>query len=135
MINRNLSRLALILLISLILITTVFAIAAGNTVPVTHLTDQRSGVVASELAPPECGSIRSSLTSVIVCTGGNCNGTQENDLILGSPYADNIKGKNGDDCILGGDGDDDTISGDNGEDVCIGGAGNDTFKKCETEIQ
>ena len=48
---------------------------------------------------------------------------------------DNIKGKNGNDCILGGDGDDDTISGDNGNDVCIGGPGNDVFKKCETEIQ
>ena len=131
MIKRNIPRLALILLILLIFITAVYAVAAGNTVPVTHLTDQGSAVTASELAPPECDSIRSTLITVVLCTGGNCNGTQGNDLILGSPYADDIKGKNGDDCILGGDGDDDTISGDNGNDVCIGGSGNDTyFKKC-----
>lgn len=113
----------------------VTALAATNIVPVKHLTDQKTAIIASELAPPECGSIRSTLTSIVVCTGGICNGTNANDLILGSPNADNIKGKNGNDCILGGDGDDNTISGDNGTDVCIEGAGNDVLKKCETEIQ
>ena len=133
--RRNTIRLTLFLFVGLTLITAISAYAATNTVPVTYLMDRSSPVLVSELAPAACGSIRNSLTTVIECTGGNCNGTQGNDLILGSPYADNIKGKNGDDCILGGDGDDDTISGDNGEDVCIGGAGNDTFKKCETELQ
>jgi Ca2+-binding RTX toxin-like protein len=133
--KKNFSRLALILFVLLVFITAISAYASTNIVPRTYLMDQSSPIAASELAPAECGSIRSALTTVVQCTGGNCNGTQGNDLILGSPNADNIKGKNGDDCILGGDGDDDTISGDNGNDVCIGGAGNDVFKKCETEIQ
>ena len=133
--RKNFTKLAFILFIALTLITAISAYAATNNVPSTHLMDQSSPIAASELAPVACGSIRSSLTTVVQCTGGNCNGTQGNDLILGSPNADNIKGKNGDDCILGGDGDDDTISGDNGTDVCVGGAGNDVFKKCETEIQ
>ena len=133
--KKNFTRLALILFVVLAFVTAFSAYAATNIVPRTYLMDQSSSIAASELAPPECGSIRSTLTTVVQCTGGNCNGTQGNDLILGSPNADNIKGKNGNDCILGGDGDDDTISGDNGDDVCIGGAGNDTFKKCEVEIQ
>jgi Ca2+-binding RTX toxin-like protein len=132
--RRNITRLALFLFVVLTLITAISAYAATNTVPTTHLMDQSSPILVSELAPAACGNIRNSLTTVVQCTGGNCNGTQGNDLILGSPYADNIKGKNGDDCILGGDGDD-SISGDNGTDVCIGGNGNDSFKKCETDIQ
>jgi Ca2+-binding RTX toxin-like protein len=133
--RRNIIRLALFLFVILTLITAISAYAATNTVPMTRLMDRSSPILASDLAPAACGDIRGTLTTVIECTGGNCNGTQGNDLILGSPYADNIKGKNGNDCILGGDGDDDTISGDNGTDVCIGGGGNDAFKKCETEIQ
>ena len=83
--KRNFTRLALILLIVLALITAISAYAASNVVPRTYLMDQSSAIAASELAPAECGSIRSALTTVVQCTGGNCNGTQGNDLILGSP--------------------------------------------------
>ena len=75
------------------------------------------------------------LNAIVVCTGGKCNGTKADELIIGTNGYDDISGKNGNDCIIGGGGDDD-IEGDNGTDVCIGGPGNDTFSnKCETQIQ
>jgi Ca2+-binding RTX toxin-like protein len=58
------------------------------------------------------------------------------DLVLGTAAANpNLRGMNGDDCILGGGGDD-VLRGDGGTDVCIGGPGTDTFHAtCETQIQ
>ena len=126
MIKFNTPRLALILLAALIFITAIYAIAAGNTVPETRLTDQSSAVPASAIAPPECDSIRYSLEAVVVCTGGVCNGSNANELIFGTNGNDTINGKNGDDCIVGGDGGD-IISGDNGNDVLVGGPGSDTL--------
>ena len=102
------------------------ALAAANIVPVTRLSDQSRGMVASDLAPPECDSIRSSLGAVIVCTGGSCSGSNGNELILGTAGDDVIDGKNGDDCIVGGDGND-TLNGDNDNDVLVGGPGSDTL--------
>jgi Ca2+-binding RTX toxin-like protein len=124
--------LVFILLGILVIISVGFAFAANIVVPTTRLTDQTRGIDPNELKPAACSGLN--LTSIVVCNGGNCNGTNASELILGTSGYDNIKGKNGDDCIVGGDGDDD-ISGDNGTDVCVGGPGNDTFNKCETEIQ
>jgi Ca2+-binding RTX toxin-like protein len=133
MIHMKASRLIFILLVALILVTTGFAIAANNVVPVTHLTDQTTAIDANALKPAACSAI--TLNAIVICTGGKCNGTNSDELIIGTSGYDDIKGKNGDDCIIGGDGDDD-ISGDNGTDVCIGGPGNDSFtNKCETQIQ
>jgi len=126
MIKQNISRLALILLVLLIFITAVYTSAAGNTVPVTHLTDQSSAVPASAIAPPECDSVRYSLEAVVVCGGGVCNGSNANELIFGTTGNDTIDGKNGADCIIGGGGDD-ILSGDNGNDVLVGGPGTDTL--------
>lgn len=62
----------------------------------------------------------------IVCTGGPCAGTLGNDVILGSPLADDIRGRAGDDIICGGGGDD-IIRGGAGADHLFGQAGADTI--------
>lgn len=119
-----------IVLTALILLGAVNAIAASNTMTSTHLSEQSTSITINDKKPAICTM---TLTAIVICTGGSCNGSNANDLILGSAGYDSIKAKNGDDCIVAGDGDDD-ISGDNGTDVCIGGPGNDIFDKCETEI-
>jgi Ca2+-binding RTX toxin-like protein len=128
-------RLIPFMLACLVLASVVTAVAASNTVPVTHLGDQRDAVDANALKPPECAALN--LTSIVVCprTGGNCDGTDASDLIIGSPYADNITANKGDDCLVGGGGDD-FLKGEQNTDVCIGGPGNDSFHpSCETQIQ
>ena len=123
---KRLRKIVLIVLLSLIAMGVVSALAAGNNVPVTRLMDQSRSVIASELAPSECNSIRNTLERIIVCTGGICNGSNANELILGTPGSDVIDGKNGDDCIVGGGGDD-TLAGNNGNDILVGGPGSDTL--------
>lgn len=87
-------------------------LAAANNIPVTFL------------APPECNSIKAGLGAVVVCSGGDCSGSNVNELILGIAGNDVIGGKNGDDCIVGGSGDD-VLNGDNDNDVLVGGLGSD----------
>lgn len=135
MTSRLLVLLSLISLLALVCASVMSAFAAGNTVPVTRLTDQSHAITANALKPPECAALN--LVRIVVCPsgGGNCNGTNQADLVLGSPNVDNINGRQGNDCILGGGGDD-TINGFVGNnDVCIGGPGNDTFLACETIYQ
>jgi Ca2+-binding RTX toxin-like protein len=135
MIYRNILRLAYISLAGLILFSIYFAIAANNVVPVTYLTDQSQIVTANELKPAACSAI--TVTTIVYCpvTGGNCDGTDTSELIIGSSANDNIRGGKGDDCILGGDGND-NIRGEQHTDVCIGGPGTDSFHpSCETEIE
>jgi Ca2+-binding RTX toxin-like protein len=126
MLMKNLRTILLLVLPILIIMGVATALAAANIVPVTHLSDQSRGMVASDLAPSECNSIRASLETVIVCAGGSCSGSNGNDLILGTAGNDMIDGKNGDDCIIGGDGDD-MLYGDNENDVLVGGPGSDTL--------
>jgi len=109
-------------LIALILISTVTAIAASNTIPATHLTSQGRSIGINDLKPSACAGI--SLTN-LVTGSGVITGTAGNDLILGSSGADEIDGLGGDDCIVGG----------GGIDTCTGGLGTDIFVSCETEIQ
>ncbi len=104
--------------------------AAANTVPFTHLDDDSSPITANDLAPSECDGM--TLTNIIV-VAGNGNGTNDNDLILGSSGDDSIRGLGGDDCIITGGGDD-FIQGGNGNDVCNGGDGIDSANRCETEL-
>jgi hypothetical protein len=129
---KNIPRLLFILFGILIITSVVFAFAANIIVPTTYLTDQTRSVDPNELKPAACSGI--TLNAIVICTGGICNGSNADELILGTAGDDNIKAKNGDDCIVGGGGDDD-ISGDNGTDVCIGGPDNDIFNKCEPAIQ
>jgi hypothetical protein len=110
----------------------VSAMAATNTVPASNAERDLSAITVDQKKPkPACNAI----TLTVLVTGGG-NGGNSNDLVIGTPAADNpLRGQNGDDCILGGAGND-TLRGDGGTDVCIGGAGTDTFHAtCETQIQ
>lgn len=113
------------ILLILIMISLATAVAAANIVPMTHMTDQTRAITLSELAPPECGSIRYTLEDIVECGGGNCSSNgNKNELILGTSGIDIIDGGNGDDCIVGGGGDD-QLYGNNGNDVLVGGPGSD----------
>jgi len=122
--RRKLIFLLAILLLLAVLFSTFIALTATNAVPPSGLSDTLIQVPASELAPPECDSIRSTLQTVLVCSGGYCTGSNANELILGTAGNDTIDGKNGDDCIIGGDGND-MLYGDNENDVLVGGPGID----------
>lgn len=115
----------------LIIITSMTAIAATNTVPTTRVEDRSNSFNINYLKPSACAGI--TVTNLITGSG-TITGTSGNDLILGGSGADIIDGSGGDDCILGGGGND-QITGGNGSDICIGGAGTDTFTTCESEIQ
>jgi len=115
-----------VILLTLILISVITVLAAANIVPETRLMDQSSAIPVSVLAPPECDNIRYNLTAIVVCTGGNCSGSNANELMLGTTGNDSIDGKNGDDCIVGGEGAD-ALFGGHGNDVLVGGPGTDTL--------
>jgi len=133
MTNRTFRHIAVLLLITLILVSVGSAVAATNTVPASRLDEVSSAINANALKPASCSAIN--LTKIVVCSGaGACNGSNSNELILGTASADTIAGKGGKDCIVGGGGDDD-ITGSGGTDICIGGPGTDTFTACETQVQ
>lgn len=122
-------------LIGLIIVCVVTAVAAANSVASSRLSDQSLPIDINALKPPECASIN--LTSILIGSG-TINGTNANELILGSPLADTINAKAGSDCILGGGGNDNIDGGagggaGSGYDICIGGPGSDVFSKCEEE--
>ena len=145
---RNITVVILIGFFTLIVISVFNAVAASNTVPVTHADKDSFGLGVTELTPPQCAGM--GLTN-IVDYGAGQNGTAGNDLILGTYDGDTgINGGAGNDCILGGGGDDrwwlfiwwpglsggdgnDVIIGGPGTDVCYGGGGSDTYYGCETE--
>jgi Ca2+-binding RTX toxin-like protein len=105
----------------LILLAVSYALTAGNTVQTSAADELDEPVDPNQLAPPECSSL--GLTLVVVLS----NGTQANDLILGSASGDSLGGQNGTDCIVGGDGDD-SLRGLGDGDVLVGGAGNDDLR-------
>lgn len=108
------------------------AFAATNAVPASKAGRNVTTITVNQKKPqPACSPI----TPTTIVTGG-ANGGNSNDLVLGTAAAEaNLRGMNGDDCILGGGGND-ALRGDAGNDVCIGGPGTDTFNAtCETQIQ
>lgn len=132
MTNRTLVHITVLFLITLIVISLGSAVAAANTVPATRLDEVTSAINANALKPTACSAI--TLTKVVICTGGNCDGTAASELIIGTSGAERIRGRGGTDCIVGGDGDD-LLVGNGASDVCVGGPGIDTFNTCETQIQ
>ncbi|MEP7134239.1 MAG: hypothetical protein ABI904_04850 [Chloroflexota bacterium] len=132
MINRTFARFAVLLLIALIIVSAGSAVAATNTLPASRLDEVTSAINANALKPTVCSAI--ALTKIVICTGGNCDGTAASELIIGTSAGERIRGRGGTDCIVGGDGDD-LLVGNGASDVCIGGPGNDTFNTCETQIQ
>jgi Ca2+-binding RTX toxin-like protein len=127
-------KLPVIALIGLIIVSVITVVAAANSIASSRLSDQSLPIDINALKPPECAAIN--VTSIVIGSG-TINGTNANELILGSPLSDTIKGKAGSDCILGGGGNDDIDGGSgggaSGYDICIGGPGNDVFSKCEEE--
>lgn len=110
----------------------VSALAATNAVPASNAERDVSAISVDQKKPkPACNGI----TVTVLITGG-ANGGAGNDLVLGTAAANApLRGRGGNDCILGGGGND-TLRGDAGTDVCIGGPGTDTFQAtCETQIQ
>lgn len=133
MIRRINYRTTLWMLGVLIFVSTLAAVAAGNTVPTTRLSSSTSAMNANAIKPAACSALN--LTAIVICSGvGTCNGTGASELLLGTSAAETIRGRGGTDCIVGGDGDD-TLQGNGASDVCIGGPGTDTFVTCETQIQ
>ena len=119
-----------IVLAATLAISVIVGLTAANSVATSNAGDSSRAVTAEDLKPsPECAGI--TLSSVVVAS----NGTNGDDLLLGSAGVDNLDGKGGDDCILGGGGND-NLRGSGGTDVCVGGPGTDTFHpSCETQIQ
>lgn len=132
MIHRNIRRIFLSMLCALMIFSVASAYAANIVVPSTRLTNQASAVTANTLKPAACSAI--TLTRLVVCTGGNCDGTSADELLVGTAGGERIRGRGGSDCILGGGGDDDLV-GNGRSDVCIGGPGNDAFTTCEVSSQ
>jgi Ca2+-binding RTX toxin-like protein len=130
--QKKIRRLFFVTLGVAIILGIVSGFAANVAVPVTRLTNQARAVTANTLKPASCSAI--TLTTVVVCTGGNCDGSNANELLLGTANAERIRGRGGTDCILGGGGNDQLV-GNGSSDVCIGGSGTDTFTTCETQIQ
>ena len=135
--KKKLLIITLTFFLTILSISIVTALAAANTVPVTHVMDQTNNIAIWELAPPECGAVRVGLEAILICPPDcNSNGNT-NDLILGTDGDEIIDGGNGDDCIVGGGGND-QIYGANGNDVLIGGPGSDSLygegKKKDTDI-
>ncbi len=114
-------------LVFLVLLNSIYALTATNTVPESGLDYDVIPITANQAKPSDCASLI--LTSIIV----NDAGSSGNDLLLGTSNNDSLSGNDGDDCIYSGNGDD-TLDGGAGSDICIGGAGTDTFSNCEVEV-
>ncbi len=118
-------------LVTLVLFSTVTAIAATNTVPVSQIALETIPLTLNDLKPSSCAGL---FLTDLITGSGTITGTNGNDLILGSSSMDTIDGLGGNDCIVGGDGDD-VLTGGDGNDICLGGPGTDTFFNCEGESQ
>jgi hypothetical protein len=142
-------RCGVVMVLSLAALGAITALAAANAVPATKVGQSDHPVTVQQLAPPECASIAAGLTWPPVVGSGSFDGSSGNDLILGSPGVDTIRGRQGSDCIVGGGGDDDlqgnqgndvlvggadndALDGNQGTDICYGGSGTDTAQNCET---
>jgi Ca2+-binding RTX toxin-like protein len=119
-------RVALIAVAIAIVCTLALVLTAANVVPSTHVGRSQQGIGVQDLAPPECAGM--GLTTLVT----NGNGTNGNDLMLGTAGVDTLSGGRGDDCLVGGAGND-SLRGQNDVDVCIGGPGTDTYQQCETQ--
>lgn len=128
---RFIRRIVLLGLGLLMIVASVTAIAATNTIPPTRADLQTISFQINHLRPSACAGLS---LSNLVTGSGTLTGTEGNDLILASGAADTIYGMGGSDCIVGGGGDD-LIDGGADADLCVGGDGNDTFSNCEGENQ
>jgi Ca2+-binding RTX toxin-like protein len=112
-------------------VISVVAFAAANAVPATNADRFQTAIVPNALKPAACAGITVTTLRIV---SGIFNGTNADELILGSEGIDTIDGRAGTDCIVGGAGAD-VIRGGGQADVCIGGPGIDVFTSCQTQIQ
>jgi Ca2+-binding RTX toxin-like protein len=124
MYRRNFTRISFIGLTFLVILSTIGAFAAANSVPISYAMDTTIPIDQSQFIPSQCAGM--SFDDIIVGSE-DINGGPGNDLIYGSPGDDNIRGGMGDDCIIGGGGND-TLRGQNGDDLLIGGSGYDIIE-------
>ena len=131
--RRPVLSIAALLLVGLSAVS-MLGFTAANVVPPTRAGEMSKARAVGELAPPECAGV--GLATVVVGTTGGPG----NDLVLGGPGGQTMRGEGGDDCVVGGGGDD-TFIDLGGVDVCIGGPGNDTngflglFLRCDVFVQ
>ena len=124
-------RLVLVGTVALILLSTISALAATNTVEESGLSNSTHQATAEELKPPACNGI--TLNNIVVGSGTFADSSGNSSLILGSPGNDRISGNDGNDCILGGGGNESVfiffpcIDGGSGNDVLLGGPGFDVL--------
>jgi Ca2+-binding RTX toxin-like protein len=117
------------ILAATVAVSAVVGLTAANSVATSRAEDSSRAVTADELKPATCAGV--ALSSVVV----GSNGTNGNNLLIGSTAADTLDGNQGNDCVLGGGGND-SLRGSQGTDVCIGGPGTDSFHpSCETQVQ
>lgn len=120
----RMARLAWSLLALLLALSVISGFAASNTVAESGAGESIFPITANDLKPPECASL--DLVNIVVGSG-RFDGTNRNDLILGSAGDDIIRGMPGNDCILGGGGND-AIDGSQGDDILLGGPGDDGLR-------
>ena len=108
------------------------AAASTNDVPDSRIVVVTFDISVQDLAPPACtGMDLTSLVTIADMQGAKIQGTNGNDLIVGSAGDDRIDGRNGDDCLVGGAGAD-QLDGGNGSDVCLpGGHAGASTTRCE----
>ncbi len=113
----------LILIFLFVLISSLYAIAAANIMPVeTYLSDVSVTVVPA-IIPPECQHM--TFEQIVYIDQGDTP-SDLSEMIFGTNGVDIIDGLGGDDCIAGID-KNDTLSGGPGNDVLIAGSKRSTL--------
>lgn len=109
----------------------VYGSTAANSIPPSRAGLSHHPATARQLAPPECAGM--ALTTVAWLDNGTLQGTNGNELLIGSENTTRINGRNGHDCLVIGSGNKNRLDGGAGNDVCIGNA-TTRFNNCEVEI-
>jgi Ca2+-binding RTX toxin-like protein len=128
----SLPRLAAAALAAVALLAVCVAATATMVVPATRAGSALQVITVNTVKPAQCAAI--TLSRIVTGSGVIDDVGTASSLVLGSPSADVIFARAGDDCVVGGGGND-TIHGGQGADVCLGGPGVDTFSSCETFVQ
>jgi len=119
------------LLLAPIMVGTLSATTAANTVPNTRLGETTQVTGTTELRPYVCFLVVT--TNLVTGTGNTLIGTNKSDLILSGSGTRTISGKQGNDCVVGG-ASVRNIQGGAGYDVCIGPQ-SASFEDCESIVR
>ncbi len=98
---RQFAWLVVAIFVGAVIASVFLALAATNTVQVTHLEDWNTPITIAELYPV-CAGMSPMPTVIILCNKHTCNGTnQGNEVVVGGPNTVMINGKGGNDCCIG----------------------------------